>query len=102
MVYNPPGDEAEAAAGNVYEVQLAIVPNSFSDALHLQVQHPPEMFPARDVRSWTPAQLRAKWGARLRGYREEKERLRARGRNLSKIEKQIVDLQAKLDRLEKS
>ena len=101
-MYNPPGDEAEAAAVNVYEVQLAIVPNSFSDALHLQVQHPPEMFPARDVRSWTPAQLRAKWGARLRGYSEEKERLRARGRNLSKIEKQIIDLQAKLNKLEKS
>ena len=101
-MYNPPGDEAEAAAGNVYEVQLAIVPNSFSDALHLQVQHPPEMFPARDVRSWTPAQLRANWGARLRGYREERERLRAKGRSLAKIEKQIVDLQAKLDRLEES
>lgn len=102
MVYNPPGDETEATAGDVYKVQLAIVPNSFNDTQHLQVQPPPEMFPARDVRSWTPGQLRANWGARLRGYREERERLRAKGRSLAKIEQQIVALQAKLDRLEES
>ena len=62
----------------------------------------PKRFPAKDIRSWTPAQLRAKWVTRLQGYREEKERLRAKGRSLDKIERQIDDLQGKIDLLEQS
>ena len=67
-----------------------------------QVQPLPKRFPAKDIRSWTPAQLRAKWVTRLQGYREEKERLRAKGRSLDKIERQINDLQGKIDLLERS
>ena len=58
-------------------------------------------FPAKDIRSWTPAQLRAKWVARLREYREEKEKLRGKGRSQDKIDRKIDDLQGKLDRLER-
>ena len=57
-------------------------------------------FPAKDIRSWTPAQLRAKWVARLQEHREEKEKLRGRGRSQDKIDQKIGDLQGKLDRLE--
>ena len=57
-------------------------------------------FPAKDIRSWTPSKLRAKWVARLRKYREEKEKLRARGRDLGPIDRKIDALQGKLDQLE--
>ena len=67
-----------------------------------QVQPVPRRFPAKDIRSWTPAQLRAKWVTRLQGYREEKEKLRAKGRSQDKIDRKIDDLQGKLDQLERS
>ena len=57
-------------------------------------------YPARYIRSCTSSELRAKWVARLRKYREEKEKLRGRGRDLGPIDQKIDALKEKLDQLE--
>ena len=57
-------------------------------------------YPARDIRSCTTPELRSKWGARLRKYREDRERMRGRGRDLQPIDQKIAALKKKLDVLE--